>query len=151
MKTKSEYPFTAEQFNQLSEEERGAGLAVAEYLSSEAVVISDDDLSCALNLIKETEGCVPLEEVDNDPLTPIRWKFATVYQTAMEMAEAELENKGLKHRQHFNFCLVIEPSYEDTTHVAVVDFDKPICYLHQYRKAWNFLYWASAPDTTSHS
>ena len=44
----------------------------------------------------------------------------------------------MKDRQHFNFCLVIEPSCEDTTHVAVVDYDKPICYLHEWSKAWHF-------------
>ena len=40
--------------------------------------------------------------------------------------------------EQFNFCLVIEPSYEDSTHVAVVNYDKPICYLHEWSKAWNF-------------
>jgi hypothetical protein len=85
----------------------------------------------------EAEGCVPQEEVDGDLLAPVRRKFAAVYQTAMELAEAELRKQGLKERQHFNFCLVIEPSYEDTTHVAVVDYDKPICYLHEWSKAWN--------------
>ena len=61
MKEKSEYSFTAEQFNQLAEEERGTVLAVAEYLAGRTVDISDEDLSTALNLMK----------------------------TAMEMAEAE--------------------------------------------------------------
>ena len=125
MKEKSEYPFTAEQFNQLTEEERGTVLAVAEYLNGGTVGISDEDLSSALNLMKEAEGCVPQEEVDGDPLAPVRRKFAAVYQTALEMAEAELQKQGLKDRQHFNFCLVIEPSYEDSTHVTVVDYDKP--------------------------
>jgi hypothetical protein len=138
MKEKSEYPFTAEQYNKLNEEERGAVLAVAEYLAGGTVDISDEDLSSALNLMKESEGCVPEEEVDGDPLGPVRRKFAAVYQTAMELAETELQKQGLKNRQHFNFCLVIEPSYEDSTHVAVVDYDKPICYLHEWNKAWNF-------------
>src|SRR5713226_8944053 len=88
--------------------------------------------------MKETEGCVPQEEIDENLLALIRRKFAAIYQTAMEMAEAELKTKGLKERQHFNFCLVIEPSCEDTTHVAVVDYDKPVCYLHECSKAWHF-------------
>ncbi len=49
--------------------------------------ISDEALSEALNLMKPTEGCVPLEEVDDDPVAPIRRKFAAVYQPAMELAE----------------------------------------------------------------
>src|SRR5207249_10936978 len=106
MKERSEYPFTAEQFNKLTEEERGAVLAVAEYLTGNTVGISDEDLSSALNLMKGSEGCVPQEEVDGDPLAPVRRKFAAAYQTAMEMAEAELRKQGLKDRQHFNFCLV---------------------------------------------
>src|SRR5438094_7713226 len=138
MKERSEYPFTAEQFNKLTEEERGAVLAVAEYLTGNTVGISDEDLSSALNLMKGSEGCVPQEEVDGDALAPVRRKFAAVYQTAMEMAEAELQKQGLKDRQHFNFCLVIEPSYEDSTRVAVVDYDKPICYLNEWSKAWDF-------------
>ncbi len=138
MKNDTEHPFTAAQFNALSEEERQAVLAVAEYLTSSTTEITDDDLSSALNLMRETEGCVPQEEIDNDSFTPIRRKFAAIYQTAMEMAEAELKKQGLKDRQHFNFCLVIEPSYEDTTHVAIVDYDKPICYLHEWSKAWHF-------------
>jgi len=106
MKEKSEYPFTVEQFNKLTEEERGAVLAVAEYLTGSIIDVSDENLSAALNLMKESEGCVPQEEVDGDPLAPVRRKFAAVYQTAMEMAEAELQKRGLKDRQHFNFCLV---------------------------------------------
>jgi hypothetical protein len=138
MKNDPEHPFTAAQFNALNEEERQAVLAVAEYLTSSTAEITDDDLSSALNLMKETEGCVPREEIDNDLVAPIRRKFAAVYQTAMEMAEAELKKNGLKDRQHFNFCLIIEPDYEDTTHVAVVDYDKPICYLHEWSKARHF-------------
>ena len=64
MKERSEYPFTAEQFNKLTEEERGAVLAVAEYLTGNTVGISDEDLSSALNLMKGSEGCVPQEEVE---------------------------------------------------------------------------------------
>ena len=56
----------------------------------------------------------------------------------MELAEVELKKRGLEERKHFNFCLIIEPSYEDTTHVTIVDYDKPICYLHEWSKAWHF-------------
>jgi hypothetical protein len=67
----------------------------------------------------------------------VRRKFAAVYQVATELAEAELKNRGFEKRKHFNFCLVIDPSYEDSTHVVVVDYGKPICYLHEWNKAWH--------------
>ena len=60
--------------------------------------------------------------------------FRSVYQVGMELAEAELKQRNFSS---FKFCLVIDPSYEDTTHVAIVDYDKPICYLHEWSKAWH--------------
>ena len=133
-----EYPFTAKQFNALNEEERQALLAVAEYLTSSMIDISDEDLSEALNLMKPGKGSVPSEEADEDLLNAVRRKFAAVYQTSMELAEAELKQRGLEPRNHFNFALVIEPSYEDSTRVAIVDYDRPVCYLHEWSKAWHF-------------
>ena len=138
MKNDPEYPFTAAQFNALSEAERQAVLAVAEYLTSTTTQITDEELSMALNMMKPSEGGVPFEEIDTNVLVAVRRKFAAVYQPAMELAKTELKKKGFKEREHFNFCLVIEPSHEDTMHVAVVDYDKPICYLHEWSKPWHF-------------
>ncbi len=56
MNPKTDHPFTAEQFNGLAPEERVATLAVAKYLTGGIVAISDEDLSFALNILKETEG-----------------------------------------------------------------------------------------------
>jgi hypothetical protein len=134
---KTEYPFTAKQYNALGEEERYAVLAVGQYLTSSTIGISDESLSNALNLMRESEGCVPSEEVGDDLLACVRRKFAAVYQVAAELAEVELKQRGFREHNHFNFCLVIEPSYEDSTHVVVVDYDKPICYLHEWSKAWH--------------
>ena len=94
MKQDNEYPFTAAQFHALNEEERQVVLAVAEYLTSSMIDISDEQLSEALNLMRPAAGCVPSEETDEDLLNPIRRKFAAVYQTAMELAEAELKQRG---------------------------------------------------------
>ena len=138
MKQDNEYPFTAAQFHALNEEERQVVLAVAEYLTSSMIDISDEDLSEALNVMKPDKGCVPSEEGNGDLLNTVRRKFAAVYQTAMELAEAELKQRGLEPRKHFNFSLVIEPSYEDSTRVAIVDYDRPVCYLHEWSKAWHF-------------
>jgi hypothetical protein len=110
MKNDTEYPFTAVQFNALSEEERQAALAIADYLTGSKVDISDEARSETLNLMKPTEGCVPEDEVDEDPVGPIRRKFAAVYRTAIELAEAELQQKGFKKQEQFNFCLVIDAS-----------------------------------------
>jgi hypothetical protein len=57
-----------------------------------------------------------------------------VYQVGMELAEAELKGESITD---FKFCMVVDPSYEDTTHVAILDYDKPICYLHEWTKAWH--------------
>lgn len=137
MATESEYPFTANQFNALLEEERQAIAAVAEYLTGSNVGVSDKDLSIALNLMREAEGCVPMEEAGDDVLASVRRKYGAVYQVGTALAEAELERRGLVRRKHFNFCVVIEPSYEDATHVVVVDYDKPTCYVHEWSNAWH--------------
>src|SRR6266571_5935289 len=138
MKAKTVYPFTAAQFKALTEEERKAVLAVAEYLTSSTIDISDEQLSEALNLMKPAEGCVPSEEADEELLHTVRRKFAAVYQTALDLAQVELKQHGFEPRKHFNFSLVIEPSYEGSTQVAIVDYDRPICYLHEWSKAWHF-------------
>ena len=137
MKTEFEYPFTAKQFKVLAEDEREAVLAVAEYLTGGTNLVSDEDFSIALNLMRESEGCVPSEEVGDDLLVSVRRKFAAVYQVGTELAKAELQKRGFEVRKHFNFCLVIEPDYEDSTHVVVVDYDKSICYLHEWGNAWH--------------
>src|SRR5258707_11124208 len=97
-----EYPFTAEQFHSLTDEERQAVLAVAEYLTSSMIDISDEQLSEALNLMRPCEGCVPSEEVDENLLNTVRRKFAAIYQTAIELAEAELRQRGFALPKQFN-------------------------------------------------
>ena len=67
----------------------------------------------------------------------MRRKFAAVYQVAADLAEGELKRRKAEGPKGFNFCLVIEPSYEDATHVVIVDYDKPICYLHEWSKSWH--------------
>ena len=140
MKTKPRYPFTAEQFTALSEEERQAVLAVAENLSSRNLKISDENLSGALNLMKRSEGCVPREEIGDDVLQPIRRKFAAVFEIAIELAEAELKKRRLEEHRDFNFCLVIDPSFVAQTHVVVLDYDRPVCYLHERCEARKFAF-----------
>lgn len=130
--------FTVKQFKALAEEQRRAILAVSEYLTSEIPEISDQGLSGSLNLLKPSKGRAARKEIGDDLPATIRRKFAAVYETALELAEAELKEQGFEDTKDFGFCLVIEPSCEDTTHVAIVDYRKPICYLHEWSKAWHF-------------
>jgi len=138
MKAKHQYPFSAEQFNSLPQEGRQAVLAVAEYLTSSSIEISDAGLSSALNLMKKSEGCVPREEIGDDILQTIRRKFCAVFEISIELAEADLKKRGLEEHREFNFCLVGDPSFDADTHVAVLDYDKPFCYLHEWCEARDF-------------
>ena len=138
MKTQieSEYLFTAEQFEGLTEPQRQAIEAVAEYLTGSTITarFTNEEITSTFNLLKPRKGCIPSEEAGEDLLKTIRRKFGAVYQVGMELAEGELRQKKIAG---FNFCMVIDPSYEDSTHVAILDYDKPICYLHEGGKAWH--------------
>jgi hypothetical protein len=115
-------------------------IAVAEYLSGSSIEMSDADLSGALNLMRKSERCVPREEIGDDVFQPIRRKHSAVFEIAIELAEAELEKRGLKAHTDFNFCLVIDPSLDADTHVVVFDYDRPVCYLHEHCEARAFYF-----------
>jgi hypothetical protein len=136
IESETEYPFTAEQLTALTKPQRQAIEAVAEYLTGNTLTANqtDEEISDTFNLLKPCKGCVPIEEVGEDLLTTIRQKFGAVYQVGMELAEGELKQRNFTN---FKFCLVVDPSYEDTTHVVILDYDKPICYLHEWTKAWH--------------
>jgi len=132
-----ESPFTVEQFKPLTNEERKVIVAVAEFLTGNTMTTgnqTDETISETFNLLKSCKGCVPEEEVGEDLLSTIRKKFGAVYQVAMELAEAELKQKNTCG---FNFCYLADPRYDDTTHVAILDYDRPVCYLHEWTKAWH--------------
>ena len=137
MNTQCEYPFTVAQLKALTAEEGRAILAVADYRTDNIVDMSDEGLSSALNLMKESAGCVPSEEVADDLLATLRHKFAAMYYPAIRLAEAELDRIGFEKGTHFNFCLVVDPSYDNSTHVVIIDYDRPICYVHDCTKAWH--------------
>jgi hypothetical protein len=141
MKTATEYPFTVDQYKALTKEQQQALEAVAGYLCSLAVPtgtdLTDAELTSIFNLMKPCEGCAPPEECDEDMLTVICKKFGAVYEVGLELAEAELKQKSFSD---FSFCMVVDPSFEDATHVAIVDYHKPICHLHEWIKPWNFTF-----------
>ena len=113
-------------------------LAIVDYLTGGTINISDEALAEALNLMKPAEGCIPEDEVDEDPVAQLRRKFAAVYQTAIGLAEAELTQRGFKRPEDFNFCLIVDASFEHATQLSIVHPDEPICYLYRWCKAWQF-------------
>ena len=46
----------------------------------------------------------------------------------------------MKPHTDFNFCLVIDPSFDADTHVVVFDYDRPVCYLHEWCEARTFAF-----------
>jgi len=54
------------------------------------------------------------------------------------LAEQALSRQGSSPFEDFHFCLLIDPNSENATHVGIVDYRKPICYLHEWRKACHF-------------
>lgn len=133
-------PFTRKQYDLLTEEQRTVLDPVAEYLKGETLTRlvnpTDEELSEIFNLLKVSCGCVPEEEIGDQVSSAIRKKFSAVYQTALTLAEAELRERKLKPLKDYNFCLVVEP--EDVTHIVIIDSTRPLCYLHEERKAWHF-------------
>ena len=111
---------------------------MVDYLTGDALVATDEALSEALNLMRPIQGGVPPEQTDEGLVQAIRRKFAAAYRPAVELAERELNQMGFKNGEHFNFCLVIDASYEHATQVSIVHPDKPVCYLYQWCKAWHF-------------
>ena len=132
-------PYTNQQWQTLDSERQQVIRSVAEYLSAEKLSKNptDEALSEALNLLRLCQGCVPEEEGD-DVMKSIRKKFAAIYWTGLELASQELLQRGHQPGQDFNLSLVIDPDYEDFTMVAVVDADRPHCFLHEGHKAWHF-------------
>ena len=70
IESETEYPFTAEQLKALTEPQRQAIEAVAEYLTGNTLTANqtDEEISGTFNLLKPCKGCVPIEEVGEDLL-----------------------------------------------------------------------------------
>ena len=141
--------YTEAQYNSLTPEEQEILQQVATHLTGESITTTDDEtLQITFNILRPCEGCIPEEEIGEDLLADIRRKFASVYYTAIERAEKQLKMCGLRPHDDFAFCLVIDPCYENSTHVAVVDLwpdVRPFCYFHECAKAWHFSF-ASLTD-----
>src|SRR5947209_3191751 len=131
MITQIETPYTAEQVQALTSVQREVLEAVAEYLSGSS--LPEEEFHLAFNLLRTCKGCGPSEETGEDLLNRIRSKFGAVYEVGMELAEAELNRNNIAD---FTFCFVMDPRYEDASHIVILDYNKPVCYLHESIKAW---------------
>ena len=141
-------PYTETQYNSLTPAEQKILHEVATHLTGEPITTDDETLQSTFNILRPCEGCIPDEEIGEDLLADIRRKFACVYYTAIERAENQLKAQGLRFYDDLSFCLVIDPCYENSTHVAVVDLRpdvRPFCYFHEYAKAWHYSF-ASLKD-----
>src|SRR6266446_53405 len=105
MKTKTKCVFTRKQFDGLTDEQKQAIEAVAEYLSGQTLTegtdLSSEEIASTLNLLKASPGCVPSEEAGEELDQTIRRKFGALFQVGMELAEADLARQGKKQRKDF--------------------------------------------------
>jgi hypothetical protein len=136
----TEIPYTQSQWQVLDAERQEVIRSVADYLSGEKLgdQPTNETLSETLNLLRLCTGCVPAEEIDNSLELAIRRKFAAVYEIGVKLANLELLRQGHQPGQDFHLKLIIDPAYEDFTLVAVVDANRPHCYLQDDHKAWHF-------------
>ena len=136
-----EHVYTVEQYSNLNEEQKAALALVAEDLSADMYLeepITDKQLSHAFGILAPTDGCVPTRYVGDDILLSIRAKFACIFHAACEIIERRWRQAG---RENHLLVVVIDPSYEDATHVAVCDYKSPgRCYFQGYYKAWSYTF-----------
>src|SRR6266481_127499 len=146
-----DHDYSPAHYATLSELEQTVLQEVATHLTGEPVDPADaDGLALTFNILRPCDGCLPEEEIGEDLLEDIRRKFSCIYYTAVERVEVNLTAEGLRFYDDHSFCLVTDPCYQDSTHVAVVDLRpeiRPFCYFHEYTKAWHFSF-ASLKEIT---
>ena len=102
----------------------------------------DETLQSTFNILRPCDGCLHEEEIGEDLLADIRRKFACVYYAAIERAENQLKTRGLHLHDDFSFCLVIDPCYENSTHIAIVDLWADVRPLDQLALDETIEYWS---------
>jgi hypothetical protein len=65
-------------------------------------------------------------------------KFSAVFDPAVQLAEQELNRRGVRQFEHYSFCLIVQPSIRDATHIVIMDYQRPVCYLHEWTKGCHF-------------
>jgi hypothetical protein len=97
------------------------------------------------------DRCVPESCLGDDLLEDIRSKFHMIFYPALRWARQKLADSGYTARRLLALVLVVEPSFEDRSQIAVVDdttghVDYPAyCYLYENPKAWDW----SFPNLTA--
>lgn len=137
---REEHVYTVEQYTKLNEEQKDALALVAGQLGVELEEepVRDEELSDALGILVPTDGCVPSAYAADDIVLSIRKKFACIFHAACETVERRGRQAG---RENNPLAVVIDPSYEDVTHVAVCDYRSPgRCYLHRCYRAWSYAF-----------
>ena len=133
--------YTLEQWLSLTPDQKRAVRAVGEFLAwgpfNEAE-ISDDKLCEIFNVVRCARGCVPYEEIGDDPYAAVRSKFACIYQPALDLARRELMERGVSVAQRFRVALVIEARIDEVCSVVILNVLHPCYYLHEEKKAWKF-------------
>ncbi|MEW6305788.1 MAG: hypothetical protein AB1705_20105 [Verrucomicrobiota bacterium] len=61
---------------------------------------------------------------------------ACAYHAGLKLTEKALKELGFEPTEHFEFFLLIDPDYEQTTHVAILS-RAGVC-LHEWANAWEF-------------
>lgn len=90
-----------------------------------------------LHLWTPCEGCVPQSEIGDEVLSSIIEKFRKPLDVACNMAEI-MHKKSKVYGTLFQPVPMVEPSFEDSTYYAIVDWDRHLKYLFGYEKAWTF-------------
>jgi hypothetical protein len=142
MNTQTEFFYTRSQFEPLSPEQKAATDALFLYIGGHTLSgqadCDDERVHEYLNIFRPVEGCIPEEEIEDDLTESVRRKFSFLLSAACQWAERELVTKGKRLHEDFNFCLLIDASVTDCTHVSMIDYDKSIVYLHEWTKAWHY-------------
>jgi len=129
--------YTVEQYSKLPEAHKDALARVGEYLGGGSQYATDEELSRVFGILAKGEGFVPAEYAAEDLLLSIRTKFACIWYAACQIVESRRRDAGRDDL----LCLLIDPSYDDLTHCAIVDDASPgRCYVHEYYKAWSYAF-----------
>jgi hypothetical protein len=82
---------------------------------------------------------VPEDEIDGEALSAIHHKFSAILYPATELAAEILRAEGYWPDSTLDFWVVIDPSYDCQSRLAVLDWDpgeRPYCYFYEDHKAW---------------
>jgi hypothetical protein len=110
---------------------------VARELGHDGLSDAEDERQESFHILDECGGCVPEDCLGDDLSQDIRGKFASVFWAACELA--------IERRPGLELTLLIDPSLEDATSVAVLGSTEPKVYLRYDSKAWHFHF----PDLAS--